>query len=292
MKQSQSPASDVPKKRAKLSATETKEAVEGAFKPAPSIRTICKLQPPKSKGPGKAGRPIRLITNHFDFTFKCMEVYHYDVEFEKKAPKAINRRVFAQAMKENPQYGKFMPVYDGQKNIYTARPLPLRKGQQVSLTVSHQEPGETLSRDYKLTVQPADPCRVDLEPLMQYVSGGSSNDIPQAAVLALDIVLRHLPSLRFTPVGRSFFPDQGGRTIDIGGGCELWIGYFSTIRFGWKQPRINIDVANKAFHKPIHVMDKMYEIIGDRFNPERGLDPLQVSGRWQGRSEISVNQMN
>ena len=173
-------------------------------------------------------------------------------------------------------FKNFLPVYDGEKNMYTARQLPLKKGQKADLTVSHQEPGEQ-EREYKLTVQPADPCYVDLEPLMQYVLNGSSNDIPQAAVLALDIVLRHLPSLRFTPVGRSFFPDQGGRTMDIGGGCELWIGYFSTIRYGWKQPRINIDVANKAFHKPIAVMDKMYEIIGDRFNPDRGLDQLQVS---------------
>ena len=264
---------------AALSVAETKKAVESAFQSAPSAKTAakttCRLKPPKSKGPGKIGTPIKLIANHFDLNIKCREVYHYDVEFEKKMPKTIKRRIFAQAMKENPQYGKFYPVYDGEKNMYTARPLPLKGKQQVELTVPYQEPGD-MAREYKLTVKAADPCQVDIEPLMQYLLSGSSNEIPQAAVLALDIVLRHLPSLRFTPVGRSFFPEQVRGTVDIGGGCELWIGYFSTIRYGWKQTRINIDVANKAFHKPIHVMDKCYEIIGDRFNPDRGLDPGQV----------------
>ncbi|XP_043230773.1 protein argonaute-2-like [Amphibalanus amphitrite] len=267
------PAGDVTRQMADMSVAETKKAAESVFQPAPSEKSICKLQPPKSKGPGRMGRPIKLLTNHFNLSIKCREVYHYDVEFEKRMPKTVKRRIFDKAMKENAQFGKYFPVFDGEKNMYTARQLPL-KGKQVDMTVSFQEAGD-LARDYKLTVKAADPCQVDIEPLMQYLVGGSSNNTPQAAVLALDIVLRHLPSLRFTPVGRSFFPDQGGRTIDIGGGCELWIGYFSTIRCGWKQTRINIDVANKAFHKPIHVMDKMYEIIGDRFDPARGLNPMQ-----------------
>lgn len=229
---------------------------------------------PKRSSVGTLGRPIKLISNHFDLRVGCRTVYHYDIELTPRASKAIKRQVFHLAMQQSAEIGSFLPVYDGEKNMYTARRLPLKEGSTARLTVLHTPMGET-QREFTVSVKPAQPCAVDIDPLLEYARGGSSCDIPQQAVLALDIVMRHLPSMQFTPVGRSFFPEQGPRTLDIGGGCELWLGYYTSIRVGWKQPRIIIDASNKAFHKEQTVLDKMFAIVGQRFNPDRGLDTWQ-----------------
>ncbi|XP_037081791.1 protein argonaute-2-like [Pollicipes pollicipes] len=285
------------------------QTTEKIFQPKPSEKFESKtyrLQPPKRKAVGEAGRKIKLVANHFDLNIKCTEVYHYDVDIQPRAPKPMKRRIFQTAMKENQQLQRFYPVFDGVKNMYTARQLlDLPPGEQAKLTLRYAEPLEP-TRDYTLVIKQAQPCRVDITPILQYVMRGSTDAIPQSAVQALDIVLRHLPSLRFTPVGRSFFPEQGDRIINIGGGCELWIGYFSSIRMGWKQPRINIDVANKAFHTAMPVLDKMGEILGRSFNPDRGLQEWQRNdvnkqmrtlkveyqrGRQGGKRSYRVNQL-
>ena len=68
--------------------------------------------------------------------------------------------------------------------------------------------------------------------------------MPQDAVQALDIVVRQMPSLRYTPVGRSFFPFDGqGRPL--GEGCEVQFGFYSSIRHSeWKAMLVNIDGEN------------------------------------------------
>lgn len=267
---------------ATLSVADTKRAAEEMFKSAPSevvARKTYRIQPPKKTKPGTKGRPINLITNHFDFKFKTNQVFHYDVEIQPRCPKSVKRMIFSQAMNEHPVYRDFYPVFDGQKNMYTARQLPkLAAGSKATLTVTFAEEGAA-TRDYTIEVQRSNPCEVDLTPIISYLQNGSTENMPSSAVQALDIVLRHLPSTRFVPVGKSFFPDQGPRVLPIGGGCELWIGYFSSIRMGWKQARINIDVSNKAFHRPQRVMEKMAEIVGRNFNPERPLDQFQVNRR-------------
>ena len=65
--------------------------------------------------------------------------------------------------------------------------------------------------------------------------------MPQDAVQALDIVMRQMPSMCFTPVGRSFFPfDAPGRPL--GEGCEVQFGFYSSIRHSeWKAMLVNID---------------------------------------------------
>ena len=65
--------------------------------------------------------------------------------------------------------------------------------------------------------------------------------MPQDAVQALDIVMRQMPSLHYTPVGRSFFPFDG-RGRPLGEGCEVQFGFYSSIRHSeWKVMLLNID---------------------------------------------------
>ena len=82
---------------------------------------------------------------------------------------------------------------------------------------------------------------VSLLELKKFLSGKQSGEIPQDAVEALDIVMREMPSLYYTPVGQSFFPFDG-QGKPLGGRSEVQFGFYSSVRHsGWKAMLLNID---------------------------------------------------
>ena len=72
--------------------------------------------------------------------------------------------------------------------------------------------------------------------------GKQNGKMAQDAVQALDIVMRQIPSFRFTPVGRAFFPMDGYRSQPLGEGCEVQFGFYQSVRHSeWKAMLVNID---------------------------------------------------
>ena len=72
--------------------------------------------------------------------------------------------------------------------------------------------------------------------------GKQNGKAAQDAVQGLDIVLRQMPSYRFTPVGRSFFPFDSRRARPLGEGCEVQFGFYQGVRHSeWKAMLVNID---------------------------------------------------
>ena len=74
-----------------------------------------------------------------------------------------------------------------------------------------------------------------------FLSGKQNGKAPQDALQALDIIMREMPSLYYTPVGQSFFPCDGpGRSL--GEGCEVQFGFYSSVRHSkWNAMLLNID---------------------------------------------------
>ena len=96
--------------------------------------------------------------------------------------------------------------------------------------------------------------------------------MPQDAVQALDIVVREMPSLYYTPVGRSFFPFDG-QGKPLGEGCEVQFGFYSSVRHcEWNTTLVNIDgkhdddfnknmyIASQAVLIKCHARDQAYSI--------------------------------
>lgn len=70
---------------------------------------------------------------------------------------------------------------------------------------------------------------------------GRTRQIPYEAILALDVVMRHLPSMSYTPVGRSFFSSPEGYYHPLGGGREVWFGFHQSVRPSQWKMMLNID---------------------------------------------------
>ena len=69
---------------------------------------------------------------------------------------------------------------------------------------------------------------------------GRTRQIPFDAIQALDVVMRHLPSMTYTPVGRSFFSSPEGYYHPLGGGREVWFGFHQSVRPSQWKMMLNI----------------------------------------------------
>ncbi len=82
----------------------------------------------KRPGIGKAGRPIRLKANFVPLQLpNDGDIYHYDVVImPDKCPRGVNQEVVAKMVQEYQKIFKAeKPVFDGKKNLYSKRPLPI-----------------------------------------------------------------------------------------------------------------------------------------------------------------------
>lgn len=107
-------------------------------------------------------------------------------------------------------FGNLKPVFDGRNNLYTRDPLPIGNSrEELEVTL----PGEGKDRLFRVTIKWV--AQVSLYGLEEALEG-RTRQIPYEAILALDVVMRHLPSMSYTPVGRSFFSSPEGYYHPLG----------------------------------------------------------------------------
>ncbi|KAB1268104.1 Protein argonaute-4 [Camelus dromedarius] len=196
------------------------------------------FQPPRRPGLGTVGKPIRLLANHFQVQIPKIDVYHYDVDIKpEKRPRRVNREVVDTMVRHFKMqiFGDRQPGYDGKRNMYTAHPLPIGRD-RVDMEVTL--PGEGKDQTFKVSVQWV--SVVSLQLLLEALAG-HLNEVPDDSVQALDVITRHLPSMRYTPVGRSFFSPPEGYYHPLGGGREVWFGFHQSVRPAMWNMMLNID---------------------------------------------------
>nr|QEI10611.1 argonaute 2 X2 [Myzus persicae] len=209
-----------------------------------------KLHIPKRRNPkagGSLGRQTVIDVNHLpldlDNLFKKL-VYHVDVQFTPELPKRLLRNALEEFNARH--YPKVNFAFDGRRNMYTIKEI---KAKTDTVSVLNDENNRTI--DFNISTSIVN--TIQMNKIQEYLKSGSSNTPPGEAFQALDIVLKNRPfSLRFTNVGRSFFPLPRITPVDLGEGMELWKGFFQSPVMGWK-PYLNIDVAHKGFpkHQPL-----------------------------------------
>ncbi|KAL1447567.1 hypothetical protein MTO96_044249 [Rhipicephalus appendiculatus] len=227
---------------------------------------------PRRPAQGKLGRPIQLTANHFSVEIPAGNVYHYDVEIfsennkEVKIPEKrkyrcistkINRLVIELLVKKyRIDLSNCVPAFDGRKNLYTRRELKFR---ERTFAVDLEED----QRVQKFVVKIQYAATVNLDAL-HAVFENRVNTVPQEVLQAIDIVLRHGPSIKLTPVGRSFFkPPPPNEAHSLGGGREVWFGYYTSVRPAQWKPMLNVDMSATAFYEPLPVISFMCKIFSD-----------------------------
>lgn len=245
------------------------------------LRKIPTFVSPRRPGTGCNGRRIALRANHFEISMPRGFLHHYDVTITPdKCPRKINREIIETMVQAyNKLFENIKPVFDGRKNMYTRENLPIGR-EKVELEVTL--PGEGKDRVFRVVIKYL--SKVNLDALEDALEG-NARSIPIDSIQALDVVIRHLPSMRYTPVGRSFFSTPDGYNHPLGGGREVWFGFHQSVRpSNWKMT-LNIDVSATAFYKAQPVVEYMMECLDIRdINEQR--KPLTDSSRVKFTRDI------
>ena len=236
---------------------------------------------PRRPNLGRDGRPIQLKANHFQISMPRGFIHHYLINIQPdKCPRKVNRDIIETMVHA---YGKIFnnlkPVFDGRNNMYTRDPLPIGND---SIELDVTLPGEGKDRVFRVTMKWN--AQVSLYALEEALEG-RTRQIPFDAIQALDVVMRHLPSMTYTPVGRSFFSSPDGYYHPLGGGREVWFGFHQSVRPSQWKMMLNIDVSATAFYKAQPVIEFMCEVLDIRdVNEQR--KPLTDSQRVKFTKEI------
>ncbi|XP_064651873.1 protein argonaute-2-like isoform X7 [Lineus longissimus] len=243
----------------------------------------CDFQCPGRPNHGTEGRPIMLRANHFQVRMPKGFIHHYDVSITPdKCPRRVNREIVETMVQAYSQriFNGQKPVFDGRNNLYSRDPLPNIGRDKVELEVTL--PGEGKDRVFMVAIRWT--AQVNLYALEEALDG-KLQEIPNDAILALDVVMRHLPSMKYTPVGRSFFSPPEGYDHPLGGGREVWFGFHQSVRPSHWKMMLNIDVSATAFYKAQPVIEFMCEVLDIRdVNEQRR--PLVDSQRVKFTKEI------
>lgn len=215
--------------------------------------------------PGKGSTGIRCIVkaNHFFAELPDKDLHQYDVTITPEVTsRGVNRAVLGELVKlyRDSHLGKRLPAYDGRKSLYTAGPLPF-VSKEFKITLVDEDDGTGAARrerDFKVVIKLA--SRADLHHLDMFLQGRQA-DAPQEALQVLDIVLRELPTNRYTPVGRSFYSPDLGRRQPLGEGLESWRGFYQSIRPTQMGLSLNIDMSSTAFIEPLPVIDFVTQLL-------------------------------
>ncbi|EFJ23673.1 hypothetical protein SELMODRAFT_50586, partial [Selaginella moellendorffii] len=182
-------------------------------------------------GYGTAGTGTTVLANNFWVRFdKTRNVFHYDVVVTPDVPAGFKRAII-QAMIEQYKNEKIqcLPVYDGEKSLYTAKSI----GDSLELDVKLGDVDDTMyvarrDTDFRVTLRLA--SRPNLGSLANFL-GGRTTVCPHDTIQVMDLVLRECAtnSKNLVPGGRSFFsPNLGNK--DLGGGLVAWQGFYMSIR--------------------------------------------------------------
>lgn len=236
---------------------------------------------PRRPNLGREGRAILLRANHFQISMPRGFIHHYQISIvPDKCPRRVNREIIQTMVQAYSRiFGNLKPVFDGRSNLYVKDPLPIGND-QVELEVTLDSEGR--DRVFRVTIKWV--AQVSLFALEEALEG-RTRQIPVDAIQALDVVMRHLPSMNYTPVGRSFFSSPDGYYHPLGGGREVWFGFHQSVRPSQWKMMLNVDVSATAFYKAQPAIDFMCEVLDIR-DVQDQRKPLTDSQRVKFTKEI------
>ncbi|KAG9317400.1 argonaute-like protein [Chiua virens] len=226
----------------------------------------------RRSGYGTAGRQMSVLANFFTIATPENNIHHYDVisPSEKTLPARLNLELIEHLQKiDAPDVFTPPAVYDGRKNMFSPRELPLGPtgSQEFNVSLSDEttrgSPGENTSgrgpRVYKIRLTKV--ATINPEVLQRFIMGQQSHDNDvTTALTALNVVVRMEPTMKYPFNVRSFFTDR--ETKDIGSGLVLWRGYFQSVRPAIGSLLVNVDISTGTMYKPGPLLDLCLDFLG------------------------------
>ncbi|KAJ3687816.1 hypothetical protein LUZ61_016980 [Rhynchospora tenuis] len=266
----------------------------------PSSRSTLEVKLPRRPGRGTRGEKLRLRANHFliELPEKELQVDHYNVVITRADTDCLvtsletNRAVMSALVRAYRELylGSRLPVYDGRSNLYTAGSLPFKR-QSFRISLSHENQPQAVS---EFEVKIVHVGSLSMKHLEMFLAGRQPN-VPQDTIQALDIVLAECLSIRddIVQMGRSFFSDSFLR-VNLGGGLEMWGGFYQTLHPTQMGLSLNLDATAKAFYQSRFVLGYVSSLTGRDLDNEvlTSADIEKVRRNLKGVKVVVTHQGN
>ncbi|KAJ3552291.1 hypothetical protein NP233_g12914 [Leucocoprinus birnbaumii] len=185
-----------------------------------------------------------------------------------------------------------LAVYDGRRMMFAARELPLGPQHSGRWTFTLGPPNPNARRPptpYEVTIKKVADRNPEL--LSQFVAGRNAADEAITATLqALNIAIRDDVMQQYPTNSKSFFTPDERR--DIGGGVELWRGYFQSVRPAANRLLINVDVTTAMMYKSGNLLDVCLSFFDERnpraLAPRSGFTARKITRLAKFLSNLSV----
>ncbi|KAH9303923.1 hypothetical protein KI387_008327, partial [Taxus chinensis] len=231
-----------------------------------------RILPMTRPGGGRAGRVVKLLSNHFIVSFSNLQdAFHYNVTITSERGDITNKTLLRKIMdKVKEVYGKTELdckefAYDGEKSMFTIGALPRVNTECIVVleeAASASGSGDTgrkkIRRDdraEKFKVEINFAAKISMKSL-EAVLRGDLSDKCQDALRVLDIILRqHAARKNYLLVRQSFFHWSFAPLVDLGGGVQGCKGYHVSFRPSQKGLSLNMDVSTTMLIKHTHLID-------------------------------------
>ncbi|XP_028759293.1 protein argonaute 2-like [Neltuma alba] len=229
-------------------------------------------------------RTSKLRVNHFPVRFRPDTILmHYNVDVKPISPARPGRpqrisKSDLSMIRETLFSGDTrlpleQTVYDGEKNILSAVPLP-----EETFTVTISAGEDEKSYSYKVTLTLVN--KLEYRKLNQYLNKELMS-VPRDILQGMDIVFKENPTKRTIPVGRSFYPSNPPMLHkDLRHGIIALGGFQHSLKPTSQGLSICLDYSVLSFRERMSVLDFLYE----RINGFR----LEEFGRFRNRVQMEL----
>ena len=255
--------------------------ISGASSSAPLIERSNLYPPsrPVQGGIGTRGRSIMLRMNFFPITLPKdkIHMYHVDVYDDKKKSedKSVKQKYLCNSVMENlirtfgEDFKGEMPVYDRQAALFTKKPL--WGGTSKKEFIVNWLDSENGGRKRTNRVEIAHVSEIDLSKIQEFINHKipyttavdrqDDFDKGRNAIQAFEVILKQLPQSRHVNVMRNFYFKPQGEPANLGEGCDIWEGYFQSIRPGQWKPFLNL-TRHEGFKRVYKINNSARQVFG------------------------------
>ncbi|TFY78278.1 hypothetical protein EWM64_g5734 [Hericium alpestre] len=169
--------------------------------------------------------------------------YHYDV-FNPEMKQPLRAYEVIEKLQTNVAPGIFVPraAYDGKKNLFASRRLFPDQSAVFNVPLSDGPNPKVIAVQLTQVGDPINPIVLN-----QVINGQADPQRSQLAVTLLQTLVRQAPVMaQKTFNARSVFTSS--ETKSIGGGFDLWRGFFQSIRPVANSILINVDISTGAVY--------------------------------------------
>ncbi|RIA88165.1 Piwi domain-containing protein [Glomus cerebriforme] len=213
-------------------------------------------------GEGTLGTKVILRANHFKITtFPNLKLFLYNyfvtTSADKATGKKVRGKVFEECRKLN-KFGKSLPVFNGNDMVYCSTKLTLENN-KFKITLPPREDGIGKPSEFNITIKFKQELK--LQYLKDYVDSkqGWDGDV-QTCITALNSYINYKVRTNVLSVGRGIYPPSS-QMIFLSGGAELKRGFCQSLRPGWSDLTINVDVCSGTFCPPGNAIDVAADIL-------------------------------